>query len=78
MGIIRNRLNQRLIVNLAGGKNIELLARGTADVSGEELSSSHLQDLIAKGDISVVVTTEADGKETQVIRKKGKNKKQIK
>lgn len=54
MSEIRNKLNQRLIVNLIGGKNIDLLAKGTADVSEKELSSPHLQALIAKGDVSVI------------------------
>ena len=33
MVVIRNKLNQRLIINLIGGKNIDLLAKGTANIS---------------------------------------------
>ncbi len=54
MVVIRNRLKQRLIVNLDGGKNLDILAKGTANVTEEELSSLHLQTLIAKGIISLV------------------------
>lgn len=54
MKVIRNKLNQRLIINLAGGKNIDLLAKGTANISEEEISSPHLQALIARGDVSVI------------------------
>ena len=54
MVVIRNRLKQRLIVNLDGGKNLDILTKGTADVTEEELSSLHLQTLIAKGIVSLV------------------------
>ena len=54
MVVIRNRLKQRLIVNLDGGKNLDILTKGTADVTEEELSSLHLQTLIDKGIISLV------------------------
>lgn len=54
MVVIRNRLKQRIIVNLDGGKNLDILTKGTADVTEEELSSLHLQTLIAKGIVSLV------------------------
>jgi len=54
MPVIRNKLNQKMVINLIGGKNIDLLAKGTADISERELSSPHLQTLIAKGDIIVI------------------------
>jgi hypothetical protein len=54
MAVIRNRLNQRLVINLTDGRNIDLLARGTIDISEKELSSPHLRTLIAKGDILVI------------------------
>lgn len=72
MVVIRNRLNQKLIVNLTGGKNIELLAKGTADVSEKELSSHHLQTLIEKGDISVIQEQVVSEEETQVKKRKYK------
>lgn len=78
MVIVRNRLNQRLIVNLIGGKNIDLLAKSKAEFSGEESLSPHLQTLIAKGDISVVETIEEQVNETQLTKKKSKSKKSTK
>ncbi|MFZ2411699.1 MAG: hypothetical protein WAW23_09030 [Candidatus Methanoperedens sp.] len=65
MPVIRNKLNQRIVVNLNGGKNIDLLAKGTADISERELSSPHLQTLIAKGDI-IVNQKQAVAKETKI------------
>jgi hypothetical protein len=65
MPIIRNKLDQRLIVNLKSGKNIDLFAKSTADVSEEDLSSLHLQNLVAKGDI--IVSSE------KIEEKKGKD-----
>ncbi len=51
---ILNKLNQRIAVNLPGGKNLELLAKGTAQVSEKELNTPHLQTLVIKGDIVVL------------------------
>lgn len=56
MATIRNRLNQRLIINLPEGKNIDLLAMGTADVTAKDMTSPHLQALLNKGDIVEVQT----------------------
>lgn len=54
---IQNRLNQRININLNGRRNLDLLAKGTARISEEELSAPHLQGLIAKGDIVVLQTS---------------------
>lgn len=54
MAVIRNRLNQRLIINLSGGKNIDLRAKGSVNVTEKELTSTHLQTLLNKGDIAIV------------------------
>ncbi len=51
---IRSKLNQILLINLKSGKSIDLLAGGTAAVSEDDFSSSHLQNLLAKGKIIVV------------------------
>ncbi|NOR48644.1 MAG: hypothetical protein GQ533_11470 [Methanosarcinaceae archaeon] len=51
MVVIRNKLDQKIIINLNEGKSIFLLSKGTADVSDEDFSSRHLQKLIAKGAI---------------------------
>lgn len=54
MATIRNKLDQRQLVNLDSGKNINLFAKGTADVSEKDLSSLHLQNLVAKGHIILI------------------------
>jgi len=46
---IRNKLNQRIIINLNEGKKIDLLAKDTANVPDEDMSSPHMQTLLAKG-----------------------------
>lgn len=74
---IRNKLNQRLIVNLTGGRNIDILAKGVADVSDKELSSPHLQALVTKGDV-VVIRHDADASKEmgkQATKKQGSKKK---
>jgi hypothetical protein len=81
MAVIRNNLNQRLIINLTGGRNIDLLARGTMNVSEKELSSPHLRTLIAKGDISVIQAhqpKESIEMGTRVIKKQVQTKKKAK
>lgn len=65
MPVIRNKLNQKMVINLIGGKNIDLLAKSTADISERELSSPHLQTLIAKGDINVI-QKQAVAQETKI------------
>ncbi|MBU0702113.1 hypothetical protein KKE26_12625 [bacterium] len=65
MIVIRNKLNQRIIVNLVGVKNIDLLAKGTAEVSKEDLLSPHLQALISRGDIVVMPPVSHDRQEEQ-------------
>ncbi len=67
MPVIRNKLNQRIVINLKSGKNIELLAKGLGDVSEDDLSSEHLQAILSKGDITV--------SEGQVAKKPGHSKK---
>lgn len=50
---IHNMLNERLIINLEGGKSIDLLAKGIAKISEKELESPHLQAFIMKGNILI-------------------------
>jgi hypothetical protein len=64
---IRNKLNQRIIINLKSGKNIDLLSRGTAVISEEDLNSSQLQNLFSKD--KVIISSK--GEET---KKRSKNK----
>ena len=47
---IRNKLNQRLTINLKSG-TLELLGRSTAVVSEDDFSSTHLQNLLGSGKI---------------------------
>ena len=49
MPIIRNNLNSRILVHLKGGKSIDLLEKSTVEITDDDLSSSHLQDLIQRG-----------------------------
>ncbi|MCZ7382699.1 MAG: hypothetical protein O8C64_14155 [Candidatus Methanoperedens sp.] len=51
MPVIRNKLNQRILIHLKGGKHIDLSEKGTADVADEDLSSSHLQDLMIRENV---------------------------
>lgn len=72
---IRNKLNQRLIINLSGGKNIDLLAKGTMRVSEKELSSPHLQALITRGDVRVIRESESkESKESRLEEAKSETK----
>jgi hypothetical protein len=66
MPIIRNKLDQKILVNLNSEKNINLFAKGTAEISEDELSSSHLKSLIAKGDIVVNTEKRPENKEEAV------------
>lgn len=66
MPIIRNKMDQRIILNLKSDKNIDLFAKGTAEISDDELSSSHLQNLIAKG--KIIVSNESMAESSTVVK----------
>lgn len=66
MPVIRNKLNQRILIHLKGGKHIDLSEKGTADVTDDDLSSSHLQDLMIR---EIVVTEKEEKAEKTEIRK---------
>lgn len=68
MPIIRNKLDQRIIVNLKSGKSIDLFAKSTEDVSEEDLSSLQIQNLIAKGNIII----SSEKRTEKMEEKKGK------
>ncbi len=58
MSVIQNKINQPLMAITKDGKNIYLSAKGSAQVSDEEISTSpHLQNLLAKGDIVIIRTS---------------------
>jgi hypothetical protein len=48
--IIRNKENKRLTINLKSG-TLDLLAKSTAEVSEDDFSSKHLQNLLGSGKI---------------------------
>ena len=78
MVVIRNKLDQRLLINLKSGVSIDLLARGTSVVSEDDYSSEHLQNLLDKGKIIVYqkeeIITEKEGDNESDVDKKAKNK----
>lgn len=53
MAIIQNKLNQRLIITVRGGRIIDLLANGSAAISEEETGSSHIEALVERGAITL-------------------------
>ena len=66
--IIRNKENKRLTINLKSG-TLELLARSTANVSEDDFSSKHLQNLLGSGKIIL------DSQKEDKTEKKSKHKK---
>ncbi len=65
MPIIRNRLNQRIVINLKSGKNTDILAKGTVLVSDDELKSPHLQAFLEKGSVVISEKEEVPEKEEE-------------
>ena len=53
MVVIKNNLDEEIVINLPEGENKNLLAKGILKVTKEELASPHIQELIEKGNISV-------------------------
>jgi hypothetical protein len=50
------------VINLNSGRSVDLVARGTAQISDSDLSSPQLQVLVQRGDVSVVQTPNAPKK----------------
>ncbi len=73
---IRNKLNQRLIINLLSG-TIDLLARSTAVISDDDFSSSHLQNLLGSGKVILVSKIEDRSKSKFPQKKVESPKKKI-
>jgi hypothetical protein len=48
MPLIRNKLNNRIFIQLKGGRSIDLLEKSTVKIGDDDLLSSHLQELIRK------------------------------
>ncbi len=69
MPVIRNKLNQRIVIHLKGGKHIDLSEKGTADVTDEDLSSSHLHDLLIKENVVMEEAEKPEMRKSSYIRK---------
>lgn len=80
MPIVRNKLNQRIQVELASGKTIGLLAGGVAKVADKDLASPHLGNFIERGEIVVLSSTgkKAAAKQKPAEKKRGRKKKKNK
>ncbi|NLW46381.1 MAG: hypothetical protein GXY86_03445 [Firmicutes bacterium] len=66
MVTIRNKLNQPLVLNLDGGKSLNLFARHIADISAKDIESSpHIQTLIIQGDIVILDSDTGDVKNSK-------------
>lgn len=73
---IRNKLNQRLIINLLSG-TIDLLAKSTAVIPDDDFSSAHLQNLLRSGKV-ILVSKMEDKSKTKWSKKKGESPKKKK
>lgn len=66
---IINKLNRRLMINLKGGKNVDLLAGGSLEIAADDISSPHLQAFIKAGKVKIENTQkkkeEVEGEMTQ-------------
>ncbi|PWB50747.1 MAG: hypothetical protein C3F06_11825 [Candidatus Methanoperedenaceae archaeon] len=71
---IRNKLNQRLIINLLSG-TIDILAKSTAVIPDDDFSSAHLQNLLRSGKV-ILVSRMEDKSKTK--KKKGESPKKKK
>ncbi len=65
---IRNKMNNRLAINLISG-TIDLLARGTTEISDDDFRSSHLQNLLRSGKVILVSQTQDKSKKKVEPRK---------
>ncbi|MCZ7357497.1 MAG: hypothetical protein O8C66_04205 [Candidatus Methanoperedens sp.] len=52
------------MINLEGGKDIDLLAKGSSKISDDDLRSKHLKNLLQKGDI-ILIRTEEGGEKAE-------------
>lgn len=54
MPIIKNKLNQRLEIDLSDGKSIQLLSGGQATIDDSDLSFPNLRNYLSKGEVVVL------------------------
>ncbi|RPJ77221.1 MAG: hypothetical protein EHM20_06465 [Alphaproteobacteria bacterium] len=72
MPIVRNNLNSRILIHIIGSKYIDLLEKSTAEVTDDDLLSSHLQGLIQRG----FVNMENEVRKEVIKEKPGKPRKE--
>jgi len=68
MAIIKNKLRQRITIDLRSGKSVGLLSEGTADISDNDLTSPYLRRYIERGEV-VVLSSGALKKEEKKAKK---------
>ncbi|MFV1950668.1 MAG: hypothetical protein ACC630_01730 [Nitrospinota bacterium] len=76
MAIIKNKLCQRITIDLKSGKSVGLLSKGTANVSDNDLTSPYLKRYIERGEVVVLSsgTLKKEGtakKKEDTVKKKG-------
>lgn len=59
MPILKNRLSQRILINLPDGKTCDLMAQGSATLSDKELLSTHVEQLVKRGDLVILDSVRA-------------------
>lgn len=52
--ILKNRRDKKICINFNDGTSAALLAKGTAKISDDNLTSQHLQAFIERGDVAVI------------------------
>ena len=56
---IKSKVHQSLTIVLQSGQNVEILGKGTADVSEADLASPHLKNFLSKG---MIIISSREGK----------------
>jgi hypothetical protein len=74
MPLIRNKLNNRIFIQLKGGRSIDLLEKSTAEIEDDDFLSSHLQELIRKGSVIKEEGDEIEKEKTATEIEVGKGK----
>lgn len=74
MVTIKNKLKQRISIDLEGGKTVGLLAGGTAQIADSALSSPFLKRYIDRGEIVVLPSERGKKVEPKITEKKEEGK----
>ncbi len=70
MPILKNKLKQRIQIDLLEGRAVGLLAEGTAEINEKDLASPHLKGFIKRRDV-VVISPEKKKESSATSGKKG-------